>query len=122
MSFDRIAPHYRWLETLAFGSTLQKARTRWIQSIDAPKRVLILGEGDGRFLCEFLRVHPGAAVDCVDASARMLERARRRVRRVLPKAVDRVRFFQEDIISWSSPRSYDLLIANFSSIALSATN
>lgn len=113
MSFDRIAPHYRWLEALTFGSTLQKARTRWIQSIGAPKRVLILGEGDGRFLCEFLRVHPDAVIDCVDASGRMLELARRRVTSDLPQSVSRVKFLCENIISWSPPGPYDLLVASF---------
>jgi SAM-dependent methyltransferase len=113
VSFDRIARHYRWLETVTFGSVLQKARTCWIKAIVAPKRILILGEGNGRFLCELLRVHRNASVDCVDASARMLELACRRVRRVLPEAVSRVRFLQEDIISWSPPGSYDLLVTNF---------
>lgn len=113
MSFDRISRHYRWLETLAFGSTLQKARTRWIESIDSPKRILILGEGDGRFLCEFLRVHPDVAVDCVDSSARMLDLARGRVTRAFPQATQRVRFLCADLLSWSPPGSYDLLVANF---------
>lgn len=113
MSFDRIAPHYHWLETITFGSTLQKARARWIEAIAAPKRVLILGEGAGRFLCEFLRAHPEAAVDCVDASPRMLELARGRVARALPQAVGRVRFLRKDIISWSPAGDYDLLVANF---------
>lgn len=109
MSFDRIAPHYRWLETAAFGSVLQEARTRWIEKIAEPERVLILGEGDGRFLNEFLRVHRNAAVDCVDASARMLELAHRHVR----ESVNQVRFFRENIISWTPSDSYDLLVTNF---------
>ena len=109
MSFDRIAPHYRWLETVAFGAVLQKARTRWIEEISAPRRVLIVGQGVGCFLGEFLRVHPRAVVDCVDTSARMLELARRRVH----DSVNRVRFFQRDILSWTPSASYDLLVTNF---------
>ena len=113
MSFDRIARHYRWLEAVTFGAALQKARTRWIESIAAPKRVLILGEGNGGFLCELLRVHREVSVDCVDASGRMLQLARRRVCQILPEAVSRVRFLEEDIVSWSPPGSYDLLVTNF---------
>ena len=109
MSFDRIAPHYRWLEAVTFGTALQKARTRWIEEISAPKTVLIVGEGNGRFLRKCLRVHRNAAVDCVDTSARMLERARRYV----DEGANRVRFFQEDILSWTPPGSYDLLVTNF---------
>ena len=113
MSFDRIARHYRWLETAAFGSILQMARTRWIEKIAEPKRVLILGEGNGRFLCEFLCAYPKAAVDCVDASARMLDLAHGRVLKVLPQALSGVRFLREDIVSWSPSGSYDLLVTNF---------
>lgn len=113
MSFDRVARHYRWLEAVAFGSVLQKARIRWIEKIAEPKRVLILGEGNGRFLCELLRAYPNAAVDCVDASARMLELARQRVLKAFPRAHSRVRFLQEDILCWPPSNSYDLLVTNF---------
>jgi ubiquinone/menaquinone biosynthesis C-methylase UbiE len=109
VSFDRLAPHYHWLETVGFGSTLQKARTRWSEELAAPRKVLIVGEGVGRFLCEFLRVHPDSAVDCVDSSARMLELARRSI----SDGGNRVRFFEEDILSWTPPRFYDLLVTNF---------
>ena len=71
MSFDFIAPHYRWLESIAFANTLQRARINFIDQIPAPLHVLIAGEGDGRFLREFMRKFPKALVDCVDASARM---------------------------------------------------
>ena len=74
MSFDLLAPHYRWLETIVFGNALQKARTCWISNIPRPKRTLLLGAGNGRFLCELLQVHPD--VDCLDASERMLQLAR----------------------------------------------
>lgn len=79
MNFDRIAPHYRWLETLVFGNQLQRSRIAFVREIESPRRVLVVGEGDGRFLAEFVRAHPDAAVDCVDASARMIELARARL-------------------------------------------
>ncbi|HEX4665062.1 MAG TPA: class I SAM-dependent methyltransferase, partial [Chthoniobacterales bacterium] len=79
MSFDRVAPHYRWLETLVFGRQLQAARMAFVKEIEAPRRVLVLGEGDGRFLAEFVRLHPRSVVDCVEASERMIELAQRRV-------------------------------------------
>ena len=113
MSFDRIARHYGWLETVAFGGVLQEARTCWIKAVVAPKQILILGEGNGRFLSELVRVHREANIDCIDASERMLELSRRRMRRVLPKPSNRVRFLHEDIVSWSPLGSYDLLVTNF---------
>jgi SAM-dependent methyltransferase len=113
VSFDFLAPHYRWLETLAFGDSLQRARTCWINKIARPNRTLIVGEGNGRFLCELLRVHPGIAVDCIDASREMLRRARARLLRTSPESIPHVRFLCKDILNWSPQRSYDLLVTHF---------
>jgi len=113
VSFDPIARYYRWLEMFTFGSVLQKARNRWIDRIPPSKRALVLGEGDGRFVCELLRVHDGIRVDCVDASGRMLEMARQRVGKLPAQDVDRIRFFQQDVAFWSPLNCYDLLVLNF---------
>src|SRR6478672_9520762 len=88
---------------------MQKARTRWIETVPPPKRVLTVGEGTGDFLRTFVRVHRNAVVDCLDASARMLELARLRI----SGPFNRVRFLKEDILSWPAPESYDLLVTNF---------
>lgn len=113
MSFDLVAPHYRWLETIVFGNALQHARTYWIDKIARPKCTLILGEGNGRFLCELLRVYPRLEVDCVDASNTMLQLSRTRVRRTFPESFSHVHFFCEDILKWSPRKSYDLLVTHF---------
>jgi ubiquinone/menaquinone biosynthesis C-methylase UbiE len=88
---------------------MQKARTRWIETVPPPKRVLTVGEGTGDFLRTFVRVHRNAVVDCVDTSARMLQS----VRLHISGPVNRVRFFNEDILSWTPLESYDLLVTNF---------
>ena len=74
VSFNLIARHYRWLETIVFGNQLQQARLAFVRDVGAPRRVLLVGEGNGRFLAEFVRAHPGAAIDCVEASAFSLAR------------------------------------------------
>ena len=54
MSYDTLAPYYRWLEGFTFGGVLQRARCaglRWWKG-ESPRRVLLLGDGDGRFLRE----------------------------------------------------------------------
>jgi trans-aconitate methyltransferase len=71
--------------------------------------VLTVGEGTGHFLHTFVRVHRDAVVDCLDASARMLELARLHI----SGPVNRVRFLKEDILSWTPPESYDVLVTNF---------
>ena len=110
MSFNFIAPHYRWLERIAFANTLQRARINFIDQIPAPLHVLIAGEGDGRFLREFTRKFPRARIDCVDASARMLELAQMR-----PLGDDgRIRFLQNDLLRWAPEKNtYDLIVTHF---------
>ena len=114
MSFDALAPWYRTLEWIAFGEALQRCRVACLGEIAPPRRALIVGEGNGRFLCELLRVHPGVEVDCLDASQRMLQLARKRAEREWPDRLQRVRFLQGDLTSWSPlERHYDLLITHF---------
>lgn len=113
MSFDRVANSYRPLETIAFGQSLQRARVGWLETIHRSQRVLILGEGNGRFLCELLRVHPKIDIDCIDASERMLMLARARACRRHPESWPRVQFIHADIRNWSPLHSYDLIVTHF---------
>jgi ubiquinone/menaquinone biosynthesis C-methylase UbiE len=114
VSFDGIAPWYRTLETIAFGSNLQRARIACLGEIDKPRRALIVGEGNGRFLRELIGAHPEIEIDCVDASERMLRLARDRVQRERPGRTDRIRFLQHDIATWSPPEDrFDLIVTHF---------
>jgi ubiquinone/menaquinone biosynthesis C-methylase UbiE len=114
VNFDAIAPWYRALETIAFGGALQRCRVACLGEIRAPHRALIVGEGNGRFLCELLRMHPELGVDCVDASERMLGLAQTRVAREMPEHIDQIRFLKRDITSWAPPENhYDLAVTHF---------
>ncbi|MEY2498448.1 MAG: hypothetical protein QOD12_2004 [Verrucomicrobiota bacterium] len=114
MSFDAIAPWYRALEWIAFGEQLQRCRVACLGEIAAPRRALIVGEGNGRFLFELLCEHPTVQVDCLDASERMLELARERIEQASPGYAARVRFLHEDITSWIPPEDrYDLIVTHF---------
>jgi ubiquinone/menaquinone biosynthesis C-methylase UbiE len=114
VSFDSISRAYRTLETIAFGGDLQRARVACLREIGTPRRALLVGEGNGRFLCELLRLNPNLEVDCVDASRRMLELARQRIERRSPDDRRRVRLLQRDVTSWSPPEaSYDLIVTHF---------
>ena len=108
MNFDRVAASYRWLETIVFGTQLQQARVAFLREIGRPRRVLVVGEGNGRFLAEFVRLHPETAVDCIEASARMIALARRAA------GAAQVAFIQADIRAVALPRnSYDLIVTHF---------
>jgi ubiquinone/menaquinone biosynthesis C-methylase UbiE len=113
VSFDRVARFYRLLETMTFRNALQRARTRWSSAVASPKRALILGEGNGRFLSEFAMMHLDTRIDCVDASEVMLEMAKESLMRTSPAALQRVRFIQADIRQWAPADSYDLIVTHF---------
>lgn len=74
-SFDRLAGVYHALEWIAFGRGLERARFCHIESLQACHRVLILGEGDGRYLARLLRRFPKLRIECLDGSRAMLARA-----------------------------------------------
>ena len=113
MSFDTLAPHYRWMEWLLAGDKLQRCRTASLDSIPPPRQVLIYGEGNGRFLTELCRRFPAARVTCVDASARMIDLARSRLaRNSLPD--DQVEFIHADALTWAPPAGcFDLVVTHF---------
>jgi SAM-dependent methyltransferase len=113
VSFDAVAPWYRTLETLTFGHALQRARIAFLDVIGAPRRGLIVGEGNGRFLAALLQRQPLLRIDCVDQSERMLDLARRHILETNPDEIRRVAFLQHDIVSWMPNDRYDLIVTHF---------
>jgi ubiquinone/menaquinone biosynthesis C-methylase UbiE len=113
MSFDTLAPHYRWMESLLAGEKLHRCRTAFLDDLPAAQNILLLGEGHGRSLVECRRRFPNAQITCVDASARMLDQARRNLTRHKLTA-DRVGFIHVDVLKWSPPvAGNDLIVTNF---------
>lgn len=109
MSFDVVAPHYDWMEAVSAGSLLQRVRTHWLDELAGCPRVLSVGEGHGRFADAFVQRFPDARLTCVDASSRMLERARRRLGRQGPQ----VEWVQATLPSWRpQPGAWDGLVTN----------
>ncbi|WBA42121.1 class I SAM-dependent methyltransferase [Hymenobacter canadensis] len=79
--FDRVAAFYDPLARLVYGRALQAAQqAALIAGLPAgTPRVLIIGGGTGWVLAEVLRLRPQAQVLYLEASPRMLARARRQV-------------------------------------------
>ncbi len=113
MSFDLLAPHYRWMELVLAGEKLQRCRTIFLDHALEPGRLLILGEGNGRFLVECRRHFRHAQITCVDSSVRMLKSARDRLAsHNIPE--QGVEFVHADALKWSPPKnSFDLIVTNF---------
>lgn len=110
MNCDPIARWYRWLEYAGFGNALERRRNAFLNDIADARRALVLGEGDGRFLARLVPEmfgRPGASIDYVDLSSRMLALARDR-------AGDQVRYILGDARSIPLPSSeYDLIVTHF---------
>ena len=113
MSFDRIARYYEALETIAAGGKMQRCRLAFLEDIPVPRKVLLAGEGHGKFLLECVRRYPGAKIVVIDASAAMLEVARSKLA-VLESAHSRVEFVHADVLQWESPAGgFDLIATHF---------
>ncbi|MFO0935425.1 MAG: class I SAM-dependent methyltransferase [Gemmataceae bacterium] len=116
-NFDRLAPLYAGLEWITFGRLLQSCRVAMLPHVRDCRKVLIVGDGDGRFLAALLDALPEAlpevTVDSVDISAGMIELARKRIggKEANQK---RVRFTVADIRHDPIPgQDYDLIVTNF---------
>ena len=120
MNCDSLARWYRWLEYAGFGQALERRRREFLPRLIQARKVLVLGEGDGRFLAALLRSNRTVAVDYIDSSAEMLVLARRRARaaeNLEDGAVPpRARFHHEDALRWLQgrrPGGYDAVCAHF---------
>ena len=109
--FDRIARPYRTLEHLTLGRTLEGTRLSLLPSLLSARNVLVLGDGDGRFLAELLATNPGVQATAVDISAEMLRLLRERCS---PYA-GRFRTEQANALAWvpAAQERYDLVVTHF---------
>jgi len=113
MSFDILAPHYRWMEFVLAGEKLHRCRKTFLDEIPAARSLLLLGEGHGRCLVECCQRFPNTRITCVDASERMLTQARRQMTRHKMGA-DHVEFIHANVLSWTpTGKTYDLIVTNF---------
>ncbi len=102
------------------GRALERRRTEFLEDmagLHSPRRVLLLGDGDGRFLAALLAANPAVLVDTVDSSAAMLRLARQRAVRQLgeAEAVRRVHFHHANALNWLPPadRIYHAVASHF---------
>ncbi|HEY8993259.1 MAG TPA: class I SAM-dependent methyltransferase [Lacunisphaera sp.] len=109
MKFDRLAPHYDWLEAFTAGQRLQRARTQWLDELAGCRHVLSVGEGHGRFAAAFLARFPEARLTCLEASPGMIAVGKQRVR----AWADRVHWEQADALTWSPTQPYDAVVTCF---------
>ena len=113
MSFDLLAPHYRWMEWLLAGEKLQHCRTMFVDRVKQCRSVLTVGEGNGRFLAALRNQLTDARITCVDASLPMLSRAKAGLERS-GLNLEGIEFVHADILQWRAPsRAFDLIVTHF---------
>lgn len=95
-SFDWMARPYSLLETVLFGGSFQSVRTALIPALLGARHVLVLGEGDGRFVEALVRLNPSARVVVIDGSRSMLTRAAQR----LSDSSHQVEFVESNAARW----------------------
>jgi SAM-dependent methyltransferase len=112
-SFDWMAKPYAALERLLFGGSFQAARTGLLPTLDGVEHVLVLGEGDGRFISALLARNPRARAVVVDGSVEMLAKARSRC----GTDATRIDFVHANAVDWlAAPQSrapFDAIVTTF---------
>ncbi len=109
MNLSPLARWYRWIEYIAFGRALERRRFAFLDRLANARRILMVGEGDGRALERLLALAPQARIDVVELSGKMIELARRRA-----GDSSRVGFQQRDALTASWPENhYDGLLTLF---------
>lgn len=121
--YDRLAPFYQAIEWLVFGNRLQQARTALLEDLPPWRRLLLLGDGDGRLL-QCLCASAAAAdqapssrpadrkILSVDLSRAMLERQQAGVETTVTHIC--VEYLQRDACHYiPEPGIYDVLLTPF---------
>jgi ubiquinone/menaquinone biosynthesis C-methylase UbiE len=109
MSFNRLAPHYDWMEAFTAGDRLQRVRTVWLEELRGRRRILSIGEGHGRFAAACAARFPDADLTCVDASSAMLAVAKKRTNGVSAT----IHWECADFPAWQPDGTYDAIVTCF---------
>jgi hypothetical protein len=101
------------MERVLAGGKLHRCRCAFLGRIPEPEKILILGEGPGRYVVECARRFPRAAITCVEESAGMIVKARENLARC-GLCSDKVTFVQTDLLRWEPPcGEYGLIVTHF---------
>ena len=111
LSFCCVAKEYHLFERLIFRNVLEKARFAWINSIKSANNILLLGEGDGRFMEQIIIKNRSSRITVLDSSPRMLSEAKSRVPKEFQGEID---FFEGDVREVSYRKnSFDAIVTHF---------
>lgn len=108
--FDLVAPFYPRLEHLVFGTHLDEARQTFLSAILSAKQVLLVGEGNGRFL-KLLNTRKFAGrITVVEKSSMMIRLAKSQVG---PLGKLDLEFVQGDFRGCQLGKGFDCVVTHF---------
>jgi tRNA (cmo5U34)-methyltransferase len=110
--FDLVAPLYPVLEECVFGSHLNRARHSFFDAVVQADRILLVGEGNGRFLTSLLEHKNKGGVEVVEKSAVMIRLAKDRIRRLGGLRCD-LKFIQADVREYNPAKKFDCVVTHF---------
>ena len=99
--YDKLARWYRLIEMIAMGNRLQRGRTALLDAMIPPSSMLVLGDGDGRFLAAAAQRFIQCRFTSIDRSGAMIAAQRRRLAKL--NAADRVQWIQIDARDYQPP-------------------
>lgn len=108
--FDRVATLYPLLENIAYAKRLKPGREHHLSALRDCRHVLLLGEGNGRFLARLLERNPQANATVVELSPRMIHCARQ----ALGSAQSRVRWHAGSALDAPLPaHAFDAVVTHY---------
>jgi ubiquinone/menaquinone biosynthesis C-methylase UbiE len=111
-SFDLVSRAYPVLEWLAFGSSLERARDAFLGTVIKADRLLLIGEGNGRFLARCLKEKAGGSITVIDSSLEMLRSAEARAGSIEHRTT--VHFVHTDVRSLEERLGkFDAIVTHF---------
>lgn len=105
---------YMATEYLALGSVLDQARAQSLSSLQGCRRVLLLGDGDGRFLARLCCSGFTGEIVSIDGSEAMIRCAQQRLRQQAPAVENQVTWLCADIHTAALPAGpFDGIVSQF---------
>ena len=111
MTFNRVANFYQWMEKIVFRNDLEKARNFHLSVVRDAESILLLGDGDGRFLEKISEIGTDAQILSVDSSSEMIRLSQSKIHNT---RLD-VRHVCQDLQDFEFTKNFkpDLIFAHF---------
>jgi len=108
--FDLVAPIYPGLEHLVFGARLDDARQAFFEEVRGADRILLVGEGNGRFLKSLLACKRAGCIRVVEKSKVMIQLAKTRAGESRNIGLE---FIEADLRLCDSAQEFDCVVTHF---------